>query len=898
MREGTEQFGNRQLAWRASRGNVALWSPDDILLLGSGRVLCAGDIAHSPVGTLMLFPAGQPPSVLLVAMDGMPAGDGAAQLDAAARLARKARPVDEETWQALASHDSHPGLRAEMGRAKTFAQAMIAIKHTAPPGEQAGDNALRAALGASGGHPQLRLVGEQRQDEELRSAIRQRMAAMLEAAEPERFKGFSAARDAVLPPGQIMVASYWGDDFEWLADEKVRQFAQQHPILSTSLFGCYLLGDARARVLVDQIRASVSTKKAAAAWLQTPPGSGSPPGAKSPPNWWNGTPPAPVENPRASQTHVLPALQRIQQLIRGDPQRTGVALQRLIGCDCLASRTMPHLAMVVDRPAHLETLQRLLFSGMVSGQQFKQLNQDIKGLTEEHHEQIRAGDFIGRWEWFENRMIRDLSEIMAWRVRVAEQDDRSGSLCRGLALDLPDNSELVHLADRISRKLEERLASVPLTQKLKMMREHMKFEAAAGPNGGMALKEQAVAWAVASGYAGALLDGESVPDRWAPLLSLKGRERLAETLAGRGEAAELITAEELAEEGRRMSHCVGMYADRCRTGDSSIWHLKAPDSEKGSTLQVRVTADASGARFSISQHRGAGNCDPTPGEARLAKTLLASLRQVVANETELRDDVAVRRAERNIRMTEALPAGYNEVIRMISESRWVRDDPECAGFLCSEPAVRLGIPLPLENLTCDLQRRKRIGLYVEKAMSRSNTLQAVRNAASSTNLDELFRRYVTHHGDRRIFLELCFEQYRTWLPKAMTAPDLLAATWANTGVPKTHQKKNSKILNGEAVARGRAWREEKQNRMAELVEAQAAAQAAADDAPPARRRRRPAAVGDQLGAEAFGLERPIGHGEHGPAAPEAPPRQPEQADLPVAAAFARAQAEPEPAAAP
>ena len=40
------------------------------------------------------------------------------------------------------------------------------------------------------------------------------------------------------------------------------------------------------------------------------------------------------------------------------------------------------------------------------------------------------------------------------------------------------------------------------------------------------------------------------------------------------EVAELLTAQELLEEGRVMNHCVASYANDCASGRSSIWSLR------------------------------------------------------------------------------------------------------------------------------------------------------------------------------------------------------------------------------------------------------------------------------------------------------------------------------------
>ena len=908
MREGI----TKGLAWRASRGNVAVWIPDDVILMGSGRTVTAS-ITKGPtarLGSLLLFPVEQPATSVVIQMGTI--GHGPLQeLTAAARHAQNARQISEDDWTLIVNHAANRGLRNEMSNARTMAQALIAIKPAALPGEQAGDNALRAALGASGGHPQLRLRDEQQLEEEHLGQVRDAITEILEAAEPERFKDLIKARKQLLPPDQITIASYWGDELDWLANDRIREFVLQFPALSTSLFGACLLGDDRAQAFADQIRSGESTRKVAAAWLQTPPGSGSPVGARVPPNWWNGTPVVPMSNPTASQRHILPALQRISQVLAENPHRSGQALKRLADCDDFAARAMPHLVMVTDKPENLKTVQALLTAGMVSGSRFSQLTRELKSLSPAHHKQIHESDFIGRWDTQRDRLLKRLGHLMAWRLTAADPHQRPKALCRGLSLDDPTGrGDVVHLADRVSRKLEERLHQIPLAQKLKMLSGQLEFNGNMGGNGLQAQQEQLAIFAVASSQPNTLLTGENVPDRWSAMLNSDGRANLTKDLEGLGTATELISAAQLSEEGERVRHCVGGYASDCRSGRASIWHLQAPDSKTGSTLEIDVVSGRGGASFKIAQHRGRRNDPPTAGEKRLAHTLLASLRQTVANETKHRDEMTVHRAERKISMdmSVALPEPAANQLRIVSQADWVKEDPECAGFMCMEPALRLGIPLPVKRLTCDLQRRQSIATHMERAIGRSNSVQAVRASCDRWGLDDLFKQHVVNFQDQRICMETFFEQFRPWLPKAMNGPDLLGACWNIGGLPEEHQDKDAKTLHAESVDRGRAWREEKTDRLAFLGRAndpepaaeparaegaegepaeEVAAEAPANGPGAPRRRRRRPNLRDRLAAQALGIAPPNANANPPPAPAEPAPPEPHPEPAP-----------PEPAAGP
>lgn len=80
-------------------------------------------------------------------------------------------------------------------------------------------------------------------------------------------------------------------------------------------------------------------------------------------------------------------------------------------------------------------------------------------------------------------------------------------------------------------------------------------------------------------------------------------------------AVTLGNAAELAEEGRRMRHCVGGYWRRCFAGENHIVSLRTPDGESLSTLEIRLPEDG-GRNCAIVQHRARHN--RTPEERLLA----------------------------------------------------------------------------------------------------------------------------------------------------------------------------------------------------------------------------------------------------------------------------------------
>jgi hypothetical protein len=85
----------------------------------------------------------------------------------------------------------------------------------------------------------------------------------------------------------------------------------------------------------------------------------------------------------------------------------------------------------------------------------------------------------------------------------------------------------------------------------------------------------------------------------------------------RFEILELLTAEELIEEGREMHHCVASYAGSCASGRTSIWSLrKVLDTGRQARL---ATVEVSNNRRLIVQARRRGNDLPTQGELAILR---------------------------------------------------------------------------------------------------------------------------------------------------------------------------------------------------------------------------------------------------------------------------------------
>ncbi|QDV37595.1 PcfJ domain-containing protein [Tautonia plasticadhaerens] len=83
----------------------------------------------------------------------------------------------------------------------------------------------------------------------------------------------------------------------------------------------------------------------------------------------------------------------------------------------------------------------------------------------------------------------------------------------------------------------------------------------------------------------------------------------------RFEVVELLTAEDLREEGRAMRHCVGSYAGACATGRSSIWSLR--ERVEPGRLARRATIEVGNERREVVQVRRRLNRWPTDREVSI-----------------------------------------------------------------------------------------------------------------------------------------------------------------------------------------------------------------------------------------------------------------------------------------
>lgn len=75
------------------------------------------------------------------------------------------------------------------------------------------------------------------------------------------------------------------------------------------------------------------------------------------------------------------------------------------------------------------------------------------------------------------------------------------------------------------------------------------------------------------------------------------------------EVAELISSEELEEEGRAMGHCVATYWRLCESGQSSIWSLTVEDAS--GLVERLLTLEVRNAQRLVVQARGKSNDPPT-----------------------------------------------------------------------------------------------------------------------------------------------------------------------------------------------------------------------------------------------------------------------------------------------
>ena len=816
MRSGTYPVASREIGWLVSDRNVVVWVPNEILLFSSGQML-SGPLADGapPIGTLMIFPESNRPLAVLARPE--VAWAEAPPDEQLARLLREAPQFTEITpdgWQFVRRSGNAPQLMRDAQHMETFAELLPAIKRRSIHGEQPSDIALRT-IGQAGAHPMIVRSVAQLGDERILCERRHALASALETIAPERFAGLADARKALLPDDQFALASYWADDLHWLSFEATRQFTQQHPAVSGHLFGAWLLGDPRAKKVALALLDNLSTKKAAALWMKAPQCIG------DPPDWIAGASPLPQAVSSGSRRGLLPMLRHVADAMAKDSQQIGQGLAALKACDTPETRANPHLAFIGKTPEGVVAAQNLLLAGVVNPKKTDpaQLRRVLDSLDAGHKKQIGEQDFVGNWKQMRERLADQLTELIFQRLMLAAPDERPA----GLFPKRPPKARNRQLAlqhrvrGRVRQAVWRQIKSVPIVQGLNMARNRLRFEGDPNDNGQLAQRRQLYNYLLSVVRAEQMFFGQDfdegyVRDVFHPLLMRRGREETAAELSELGAATELLSADELSGEGEKLNHCVGGYASSCRSGRASIWHLQAPDSRGGSTLEFGVM----GNRLVINQHRGRSNCSPTEGEKRLAHALLGSLQRRIRRESPLRERIAIAREANRATVTKPLPDGLGQQIRSTQELDWVMEDPSGAGLLCDEIGVRRGIHLPDQALTCDLDRRMRYAEFAENRMRRDKTAQAMQNAMDAWNLPELFSTYVHATDDRLLVLDLYFEQIRPWLPKTINAPDLLGVVWRHIGMPEEAKALSSEEFHRQSVQRGREWREAKIARMADL----------------------------------------------------------------------------------
>lgn len=109
-------------------------------------------------------------------------------------------------------------------------------------------------------------------------------------------------------------------------------------------------------------------------------------------------------------------------------------------------------------------------------------------------------------------------------------------------------------------------------------------------------------------------------DKW-PLL-LPERVQLSPSV----QAVSLGNSYALAEEGKRMQHCVGGYSIRCYLGECHIISLRDSNDRSLSTLEI-TTDKYNDLYFKVVQHKSYGNCSPEPFLISLESNLLSAIQR-------------------------------------------------------------------------------------------------------------------------------------------------------------------------------------------------------------------------------------------------------------------------------
>ena len=96
---------------------------------------------------------------------------------------------------------------------------------------------------------------------------------------------------------------------------------------------------------------------------------------------------------------------------------------------------------------------------------------------------------------------------------------------------------------------------------------------------------------------------------------------------------EVVTAKALAEEGKRMGHCVFSYAWRIEQGDTSIWSVQMEDGQGETGNWHMVTVEVRNDLKRVVQAKGRFNRSMTPVELRIVRRWAGSNNLVLAGGT-------------------------------------------------------------------------------------------------------------------------------------------------------------------------------------------------------------------------------------------------------------------------
>ncbi len=115
----------------------------------------------------------------------------------------------------------------------------------------------------------------------------------------------------------------------------------------------------------------------------------------------------------------------------------------------------------------------------------------------------------------------------------------------------------------------------------------------------------------------------------------------------------LVTAEQLAEEGKTMSHCVAGYASQCAFGGHHILSLRSADDKPLSTAEIGKVMPK--AALTVLQHRGVHNHPPPPTADYALGWLLNAVKggTITLEVSKIEKLLAIRLAERHAPVTPA-----------------------------------------------------------------------------------------------------------------------------------------------------------------------------------------------------------------------------------------------------